>query len=71
MTRRDSLWVVIHMARTKSQSDAAARLLRDEGFVVKTRSIDKAYDYGGDCHELLALYSEAKQARDLLHEAGL
>lgn len=70
MRKHDSLWVVIHMAHSLKRCDAAVELLSGEGFMVRSRLIDKALDGGEDCYEILALNSEAKEARDFLRERG-
>ena len=69
MQKNESLWVVIHMAHSQERADQALELLTREGFMVKVRPVNRALGAEA-CYEVLALNSEAKEARDLLHEMG-
>ena len=70
MGKTKAMWVVISMAHSESRAKAAYELLTREGFMVKTRVVAKTLSSGEACYELLALTSEAKEARDLLQESG-
>ncbi|MDO4548977.1 MAG: hypothetical protein Q4D04_12835 [Clostridia bacterium] len=71
MVKRNSPWVVIYIAHSSKRREAVTRLLTNEGFMVKARGIAKALDGEDECYEILALSSEAGQAREILQEAGL
>ena len=68
MKHNDARWVVIYMAHSKERADAVSRMLTDEGFLIQTQAVDGEPDAA--CHEVLALTSEAREARDLLQENG-
>lgn len=61
MQNKDSLWVVIHMAHSLRQAERMEELLTREGFMVRTRPAGEE-----NCYEVLALTSEAREARDIL-----
>lgn len=70
MREKNSLWVIIHMAHSEARANAAVDLLTREGFMVKTRPVNRALGSGEACYEVLALTSEAKEARDILQDMG-
>lgn len=71
MRQSNSPWVVIQVAHSQARAEAAQGLLIREGFMVKIRPVNKALSTGGVClYEIMALTSEAEEARDLLQENG-
>lgn len=70
MKQGEPAWVVIHMAHSEKRACAAVDALTREGFLVKSRTVSRALSAGDNCFEVLALKSEAKEARDLLQEMG-
>lgn len=64
------LWLVVSMAYDQQQADAVEQLLRDEGFLVRVRALDRAIS-GSGAFELRVLASEAEEARRFLMERGL
>ena len=69
MKRKTALWVVIHMARSEERARAIQEKLTREGFMVDIRPAPG--EAGGQVFEVLALSSEAREARSLLAELGL
>jgi hypothetical protein len=63
---KDSLWVVIHMTHSLGQAEHMKELLTREGFMVRTRPAGEESYY-----EVLALTSEAREARDILQDSCL
>lgn len=63
-------WIVIHMAHSATRAEELAHLLAREGFMVKTRVVAGVLSAGDHVIEVLALPSEAKEARDFLMETG-
>ncbi|MEF9894313.1 MAG: hypothetical protein RSJ41_07130 [Clostridia bacterium] len=70
MKKLEPVWVIIHMAHTQQRADQAVELLTREGFMVKARPVARALSSGDTCYEVIALSSEAKEARDILRDAG-
>lgn len=69
MTKIEARWVVIHMAHSEDKARQIQERLTQEGFLVNTRPV--AGDIGAQVYEILALSSEAREARSLLSELGL
>ena len=70
MMKREARWVVIHMAHSEEKARAIRERLTREGFMVEVRPVSG--DVGGaQVFEVLALSSEAREARALLAELGL
>ena len=64
------LWLVVSMTYSQRQADAVEQLLRDEGFLVRVRVLNRAIS-GSGVFELRVLASEAEDARRFLIERGL
>ncbi|MBR3504677.1 MAG: hypothetical protein IKO07_10630 [Clostridia bacterium] len=69
MTKREARWVVIHMAHSEEKAQAIRDRLTQEGFMVEIRPAPG--DVDGQVFEIMALSSEAREARLLLAEQGL
>ncbi|MBQ8507377.1 MAG: hypothetical protein IJ466_08125 [Clostridia bacterium] len=59
-------WLVVYMPASQHQAGKIARMLEDEGFLVKIKSLP-----GSGAFEIRVLASEAEEARSLLMEKGL
>lgn len=70
MKADSSKWIVIQMARSAEQAETLQRLLADEGFMVRVRPVARQLASGDNYHEVMALSSEAQEARDFLLEKG-
>ena len=70
MKSTGAVWVVIHMAHSEQRSEIILDLLTKEGFMITVRPVSRTLSAGDACYEVLALASEAKEARDFLQEAG-
>ncbi len=70
MNKRDAAWIIIHMAHSEEKANAIVDQLTREGFLVKARPVARALSAGEVCFEVLALTSEAKEARDVIQEMG-
>ena len=66
----EGLWLVVAVAYSQRQADAVEQLLRDEGFLVRIRALDRALS-GSGVFELRVLAAEAEEARRFLMERGL
>lgn len=66
----EGLWLVVSVAYSQRQADAVEQLLRDEGFLVRIRALDRALS-GSGVFELRVLAAEAEEARRFLMERGL
>ena len=64
------LWLVVCVSYSQRQADAVEQLLRDEGFLVRVRTLNRAIT-GSGVFELRVLASEAGEARRFLSERGL
>ena len=69
MMKREARWVVIQMAHSEEKARAIRERLTQEGFLVEVRPVSG--DVGAQVFEILALSSEAREARSLLAELGL
>ena len=69
MNRKTPLWVVIQMAHSEERARAIEEKLTQEGFMVNIRPVSSEND--AQVFEILALSSEAREARALLAELGL
>ena len=69
MTKIEARWVVIHMAHSEERAREIQEALTREGFMVDARPVSG--DVGAQVYEILALSSEAREARALLSELGL
>lgn len=70
MKADDSKWVVIQMARSADQAEQLKRMLTEEGFMARVRPVARQLASGDNYHEVMALSSEAQEARDFLMEKG-
>ncbi|MGN1005214.1 MAG: hypothetical protein ACI4O8_01750 [Aristaeellaceae bacterium] len=61
---------MVSVAYSQRQADAVEQLLRDEGFLVRIRALDRALS-GSGVFELRVLAAEAEEARRFLMERGL
>ena len=66
----EGLWMVVYVTYSQKQADAVEQLLRDEGFLVRVRTLNRAIT-GSGVFELRVLASEAGEARRFLSERGL
>ena len=66
----EGLWMVVSVTYSQKQADAVEQLLRDEGFLVRVRTLNRAIT-GSGVFELRVLASEAEEARRFLSERGL
>ena len=66
----EGLWLVVSVAYSQRQADVVEQLLRDEGFLVRIRALDRALS-GSGVFELRVLAAEAEEARRFLIERGL
>lgn len=62
-------WMVIYMCHGRQRLELAEQLLREEGFMVRIRALDRTVVDGA--YEIYALESKAQEARDFLLEKGL
>ncbi len=63
-----SKWVVIYIAHGEAAVAAIRNLMDREGFLCRIEPITAS---GGEvCYEVMALPTEAQEARDTLHESG-
>ncbi len=69
MKKKTALWVVIQMAHSEEKASEMQEKLTQEGFLIRIRPVSG--DVGGQVYEILALSSEAREARALLAELGL
>lgn len=68
MKKRTALWVVIHIAHSEQKAFEIRDRLTREGFMVDVRPVSG--EAGGQVFEVLALSSEAREARSLLAGTG-
>ena len=66
----EGLWMVVSVTYSQKQADAVEQLLRDEGFLVRVRTLNRAIT-GSGVFELRVLAAEAEEARRFLSERGL
>ena len=64
------LWLVVCVSYSQRQADAVEQLLRDEGFLVRVRALNRAIS-GSGVFELRVLAAEAEEARRFLMDRGL
>ena len=69
MERNAARWVVIHMAHSEESAMEIRDRLKGEGFMIDVRPVSG--EVGAQVFEILALSSEAREARTLLTELGL
>lgn len=62
------MWTVVYMANTKQDAEQIEKILSEEGFLVKIRSISKN-NVNGTC-EVLVIRSEVEEAYSLLMQHG-
>lgn len=65
-----SKWVVIYIAHGESNANAIRELMDREGFLCRIEPIARAASSGEACYEVMALPTEAQEARDTLQESG-
>ena len=70
MKKGNAVWVIIHIAHSKDGARAVVERLTREGFMVKARPLERSLSSGDACYEVLALNSEAREARECLRDAG-
>ena len=66
----ESSWMVIHIAHGAQRAQIVQNLLEAEGFLIRKRSVGVSAGEE-NTFELMALTSEAKEARAFLIEADL
>ena len=71
MNRKSAVWVVIQMARSEKRARDILDRLSGEGFLINLRAVPGEISQGEQVYEVLALSSEAKEARALLIRWGL
>ncbi len=69
MKKKTAVWVVIQVAHSEEKASEMQERLTREGFMIQIRPA--AGDVSGQMYEVLALSSEAREARALLAELGL
>lgn len=62
-------WLVVYMCRGRQRLEEVERMLTDEGFLVRSRALERGV--GDGAYEICALESEAQEARSFLLEKGL
>ena len=62
-------WVVIYIAHGDDSAGAVNELLVREGFLCRINPIARG-SANDSCYEVMALPTEAQEARDFLHENG-
>jgi len=62
-------WLVVYMCRGRQRLDEAEKMLMEEGFLVRSRALERSLVDGA--YEIYALESEAQEARNFLLEKGL
>lgn len=70
-TEDETLWRVISVVHGAKRAAAAQTALEAEGFLVRTRNVDRTLAAQDGVVELLVLESEAREAREFLSENGL
>ncbi len=68
--RMKTKWVVIYIVHGEAGAEAARALMDREGFLCRIEPIAKGASGGEACYEVLALPTEAQEARDTLQENG-
>ena len=63
------MWTVIHIAANRAQADMMKGLLESEGLMADVRPAGISM-LGDGLFEVMALESEAEEARDILCETG-
>ena len=71
MKRRTAVWVVISMAHSEEKAHEIEEKLTREGFMIQLRTVAGEGDQGEQIYEVMALSSEAQEARSLLLDMGL
>ena len=66
MADNESLWRVIYIAHSASAARQVEQILSSEGFLVRIRQAERE----SALYELLALESEAREARAFIMEKG-
>ena len=70
MKGSQSVWMVIHLARSEDGAQRIADMLGGEGLVVKTHPIYRNKTAQDNLYEILVLKSESEEARNLLIKHG-
>lgn len=65
------MWIVIHMVQSETAANEALAFLTAEGFMVRARPVYRSIGSDDNYYELLALRSEAHEARRLLLEQNI
>ncbi|NMC31120.1 MAG: DUF2007 domain-containing protein [Veillonellaceae bacterium] len=63
------MWTVIHIAANRAQADMLKSLLESEGLMADIRPAGISM-LGDGLFEVMALESEAEEARDILNDIG-
>lgn len=71
MKKRAAVWVVISMIHSEEKAREAEKRLTGEGFMIQLHPVTGESDSGEQIYEVMALSSEAKEARSLLLDMGL
>ncbi|MBO4297761.1 MAG: glutamate decarboxylase [Clostridia bacterium] len=64
--KKTAFWVVIHIAHSEEKALEIREKLTQEGFMVDIRAVSG--DAGAQVYEILALSSEAREARSMMAE---
>ena len=70
MKKNAARWVVISMVHGEDRALEAEQMLTREGFMVRLHSVYGENETGEQLYEVMALSSEAKEARQMLLEKG-
>jgi len=65
------MWMVVHMAKSKTLALSICQLLEREGFLVKLSPVYRARSDEENYFELMVPESEAAEARQVLLDRGL
>ena len=71
MKKKAAVWVVISMAHSEERAREIEEKLTQEGFMIQLRAVTGESDPSEQLYEVLALSSEAQEARSLLLDMGL
>ncbi|MGN0741114.1 MAG: hypothetical protein ACI4L8_00590 [Candidatus Fimadaptatus sp.] len=70
MKGTQSVWLVIHMARSEECADRIIDMLTSEGLIAKAHPVYRNLPAQENLYEIVVLKSESAEARSLLAERG-
>lgn len=71
MKNKHADWIVIHMAHSRARAEEIQKRLTEEGFWIQLRPLSGDSEAEEQLVEVLALPSEAREARNALVSLGL